>query len=264
MSRNKKLAAAGCGGLLLLVLGIVVAVVVMLSTGSAPMQDGGTLADGKVETVVDGVVSIHLLDAGESKVVLVDAGFDPKAEALLARLETRGLEPDDIAGVLLTHGHGDHIAGLSALPNARTYVLEPDADLVRGLRAADNAMGRGKDPEPTGFTIHTALQDGDKLKIGALEVEVFAIPGHTHGSAAFLAHGVLFMGDSAASTSEGEIVAAPPVFSADRPQNQRSLRALCRRLEPRREDVAALAFGHQGPLQGLDPLLRWCRDNPEP
>jgi glyoxylase-like metal-dependent hydrolase (beta-lactamase superfamily II) len=75
------------------------------------------------------------------------------------------------------------------------------------------------------------LRDGDVIAVGGSQFEIFAIPGHTLGSAAFLVHGVLFLGDSAAARSDGKIEPAPPVFSTDRTQNQQSLRQLATRLK---------------------------------
>jgi glyoxylase-like metal-dependent hydrolase (beta-lactamase superfamily II) len=39
---------------------------------------------------------------------------------------------------------------------------------------------------------------------------------------------------------------------------QLELRALAERLRPRRNEIRYLAFGHQGPLERLDPLLQWA------
>ena len=120
-------------------------------------------------------------------------------------------------------------------------------------------MGRSKEPELTGISITDILRDGQQVDIGGTTIHVFAIPGHTLGSAAYLVHGVLFLGDSAAATSAGTLGGAPPVFSADRDQAHRSLRRLAQRLSGTPEyQVHELAFGHQGPLQGIEPLLEWA------
>ncbi len=48
-----------------------------------------------------------------SLTLMVDCGFSLKETT--ARLETMGVSPDDINALLVTHEHGDHIRGISAL-----------------------------------------------------------------------------------------------------------------------------------------------------
>lgn len=50
-----------------------------------------------------------LLWAGNTR-VLVDAGFS--AKAIAERLGTLGVAPESIAGIIVTHEHGDHTAGI--------------------------------------------------------------------------------------------------------------------------------------------------------
>ncbi|MGH7435561.1 MAG: hypothetical protein ACRENE_07785, partial [Polyangiaceae bacterium] len=79
-------------------------------------------------------------------------------------------------------------------------------------------------------------------------------PGHTPGSAVYLARGVLFFGDSAGASKTGEVMRAVRWFSKDPAQNVASLKALYERLLPRQAEIKVLAFGHTGSLAGLDPL----------
>lgn len=224
-------------------------------------EDGTRLAGGAVELVSDGFIAAYLVELADGGVALVDATMDPGAQAIRRGLRRNGRTPGDVRAILLTHGHGDHIAGARSFPRAAVYALAPDVDLVEGRRVAQSPFARSREPHDTGIRVTRALRDGERLTVGGTAVEVFALPGHTLGSAAYLIHGVLFLGDSAASQGNGAISAAPPVFSADRDLARRSLRALAERLEPRRGDVVALAFGHQAPLQGegIEPLLEWAR-----
>ncbi len=224
--------------------------------GGKPMEDGRTFADGSVERVVDGIVSAFIIESGD-ELVLVDAGMDSTAANILAALERRGYQASDVDAILFTHGHGDHVGGAHEFPDAALYVLEPDLDLVEGRRVAGNVLGKTQQPEPTGLTVAQGLTDGEILHLGDLEFEVFAVPGHSLGSAAFLVRGVLLLGDAAASTSDDKLAGPPPVFSADREAGMASLRALARRLEGREGDIQWLVPSHQGALEGPDALLAW-------
>ena len=225
------------GGLVVLLIVIALGSVWYSAFGhNSPIVDGQTLASG-VETVKDGFVSVFLLDVGPGKVALVDAGFDKSGKAILGALARRGLSPSSVVAIFLTHGHGDHTAGCKLFPGAQVYAMEKEIPVV-----GDAA------------TVSHALKDGDIVDIGDLRVEAFAVPGHTPGSAAYLARGVLFFGDSAGASKSGKVMKAVSLFSKNSGENVASLKALARRLEPRAAGVHMLAFAHTGPLTGFQPL----------
>lgn len=55
----------------------------------------------------------------------------PDEEALPTQLRRRGIAPEDIAGIVISHLHGDHIAGLKDFPNARFIVMRTELDTMR-------------------------------------------------------------------------------------------------------------------------------------
>ncbi len=57
----------------------------------------------------------------------------PEAEILRSQLAGFGLTPADIGTVLVSHYHGDHIAGLRDFPNARFVALKADTEHFAGL-----------------------------------------------------------------------------------------------------------------------------------
>ena len=105
--------------------------------------------------------------------VLLDCGF-PASEAE-RRLQRLGLEAADLAAVLVTHEHGDHIGGVSAL--ARRHGLA--VYMTLGTRAA------GK--------MHPAVDvrviDGHSpLTIDALEVLPYPVPHDARQPCQFVFH----------------------------------------------------------------------------
>jgi glyoxylase-like metal-dependent hydrolase (beta-lactamase superfamily II) len=201
-----------------------------------PIVDGQAVAPG-VETVKDGFVSVFVVDAGTGKVALIDAGNDKSGKAILLALAHRGLTPSAVAAIFLTHGHGDHTAACKVFPDAQVFALQEDVALV-----GDAAK------------VTHPLKDGEVTQVGDLRVETFAVPGHTAGSAAYLARGVLFFGDSAGASKDGTVMKAVSLFSKDSAQNVASLKSLEGRLAPRASDIQALAFAHTGPLTGFQPF----------
>jgi glyoxylase-like metal-dependent hydrolase (beta-lactamase superfamily II) len=185
-----------------------------------------------------------LIDAGPGKVALVDAGKDASAAPIIAALARRGLTKSAVAAILLTHGHGDHTAGCAQFPDAPVYALEAERPTIGDK-----------------IKVSHPLKDGDAFDVGALHVEAFAVPGHTPGSVAYLARGVLFFGDSAGASKDGAMMRAVRLFSKDPNQNVASLKALATRLAPRAADISALAFAHTGPLTGYAPFAAFAASN---
>ncbi len=226
--------------------------------GMNPMPD--EFIHNRARIVNDGFVTMGMVRVSDSQVILIDAGLDPEGTAILDALSELGLDSEAVVGILLTHGHTDHIAGATGIfPNAEVMALEAEIDLVAGRVAPGNPLGRIMPAEPTGIEVDRPLRDGETLRFGNTSVGVYAVPGHTAGSAAYLVDGVLFMGDEANAASDGTIKGPPWIFSNDKAEAEASLARLAGRLESEGAAVDVIAFAHSGPLEdGLDPLLAFA------
>ena len=229
--------------------------------GLRPVEDGREF--NGIRVVADGFTTVAVAPSGPESVILIDAGMDASGEAILADLARRGLGPDAVAAVFITHGHGDHIGGLGLFPAAAVYALEAEVPLVEGRAAPRSPMGRLMPAAPTGFEVTEPLADGDVVVVGDAEVRVYAMPGHTAGSAAYLVNGVLFLGDSGQVEEAGALRAAPWLVTDDRARNRASLRALAARLVEEDAGVAAVVPSHSGPANGVDLLAAFAEATPD-
>jgi glyoxylase-like metal-dependent hydrolase (beta-lactamase superfamily II) len=207
--------------------------------------------------VKDGFVSAALVPLSEHEVALVDAGNDVQAKALLAELSRRGLTPDDVKVILLTHGHSDHTGGTAKFPKAQVMALAEEVEVVEGRSSGGSPIMRFRSPRPTGIRLARTLHDGEVVQLGSFQVRVFAVPGHTRGSAAYAIGENLFLGDSANQDKQGRLRAAPWIFCASAAQNRKSLLELARRLASN-TSIKTLVFSHSAPLgRGTAPLVEF-------
>ena len=160
--------------------------------------------------------------------------------------------------IFLTHGHPDHVSACHLFPQAAVLALADDIPLAEGRAAADSTVGKIFGRQDRQVHVTRPLRDGETVPVGDLQVEVLSIPGHTAGSAAFLARGVLYLGDSADATRDGAMVGSKRIVSNDRDQNRASLLALAQRLKGRAASIQTLAFAHSGVLSGFEPLGRFA------
>lgn len=105
----------------------------------------------------------------------------------------------DVRMILATHGHIDHVAGLSTVASAfSTPVAMHEKELVVYKNIQKQAMLFGLDTIET-VEIDKLLSGGEKLTFGELTGEVLHTPGHSPGGVA-IAFGqevppIVFVGD---------------------------------------------------------------------
>lgn len=211
-------------------------------SGMGAIRDGQAL--GEDATVVrDGYVSLTLLEIGPGEVALVDAGNDPEGAAILAALAERGLGPDAVTAILLTHGHPDHVAACARFPRATAWALDQELPLLRGEVGARGPLTRWFAPKPSGCPNLVGVVDGAEVPLGDRVARIHAVPGHTAGSAAWQVGGLLFLGDSADADADGDLLPAKWLFTDDPTTNRASLVALDRAVG---RGATALVFSHTG------------------
>lgn len=104
--------------------------------------------------------------------LLVDAADEPDRLLDLARARHAGDPDGDLALVVTTHRHRDHLGALAAVLDATGAPHSAGADDADAVAsAAGTALPRG-------------LAHGDRLEVGALRLEVLALRGHTPGAVA--------------------------------------------------------------------------------
>ncbi len=136
--------------------------------------------------------------------LLVDVPPDP--EAVLDMVNRHRIAP---VALLLTHGHVDHTGGAKAVAadsSATAYIHPYDdfltLDPTSQLESLFGMVPPGDFSPPPD---RVDLEDGQKLTIAGVELEVLHTPGHTPGHCCFLSRseGILFAGDQLFAGSIG-------------------------------------------------------------
>jgi len=247
---------------MIVALAVIVTLIAAVAVVAVPFLTWQRLPEGAqingMSLVKDGFVSAGLVPLSDHEVALVDAGNDVQGKALLAELSRRGLGPDDVKVILLTHGHSDHIGGIRNFPKAQVMALAAEVDVVEGRSSGGAPIMRFRSPRPTGIRLSRTLQDGEVMPLGPYMVRVFAVPGHTPGSAAYAIGENLFLGDSANQGKDGHLKTGPWAFSKSAAQNRKSLMELARRLASN-TSIKTLIFSHSAPLErGVMPLVEFA------
>ena len=133
--------------------------------------------------------------------LVIDAGLD--GHDLVTFLHERQLTPD---GVVLTHGHVDHIAGLlhlqAVLSDVHVYIHQMDGPMLTDPVKNLSAMAG----QAVTLDCNTVLvSEGDTIEAADMSLQVIHTPGHTPGGMCLYApsHDILFAGDTLFQQSVG-------------------------------------------------------------
>lgn len=208
-----------------------------------------------IEEIAPGVFTVpHRIAAGNNGVVFgrrgavaIDTGSDAdEGETSAALIRDRGRAADRLA---LTHGHGDHILGIGAFPDAEIYASERTPDVMRA-ELARLAARDGSDTATLAASVRfpSVTFTGElRLSLGDRTIRAFPTPGHSPDGVAWLLEedGVLFAGDTVATGI------VPAIGQGDSRELAASLRLLAGMA------IDLLVPGHGPILRGRAAVADW-------
>jgi glyoxylase-like metal-dependent hydrolase (beta-lactamase superfamily II) len=146
--------------------------------------------------------SYLVADPATKRAAVIDPvlDYDPKSgevdhrsvEAILAAARAAGYA---IEWSLETHAHADHLSGspyIKAKTGAKIGIGENIKEVQRIFRPVFNAG----DLKTDGSDFDHLFKDGERFKIGQLEVEVIYTPGHTPACVSYKIADAAFVGDT--------------------------------------------------------------------
>lgn len=102
-----------------------------------------------------------VLECGSTR-ILIDAGLS--AKQLCLRLESLGIDPGSLSGILLTHEHGDHVCGLKNFLKKHPVPIYATAETAHVVRERDIAGATWK-----------TFEAGQVFSVNHLAIQSFSI-----------------------------------------------------------------------------------------
>jgi hydroxyacylglutathione hydrolase len=126
-------------------------------------------------------VNTHVLWNSVGDCVLIDPGCSTveEQEILTGFISQRNLRP---LAILLTHGHFDHIAGISFLGEKYSCECWLHPNDVKELHDAHILASLYKEKMSEVFRVHNFFSETSDLTFGGFHLRVLHLPGHTEGS----------------------------------------------------------------------------------
>jgi glyoxylase-like metal-dependent hydrolase (beta-lactamase superfamily II) len=117
--------------------------------------------------------------------ILVDVAHTGRRPLLLQKLAERGLTPNDIDYVFLTHSHWDHMLNIDLFPKAKVLIHPLEREYAKQPHPNDYATATYTSMILESHQLQE-VREGDELDDG---ISVIETPGHSRGSMALLVRG---------------------------------------------------------------------------
>lgn len=150
------------------------------------------MSDLKIGRLVVGALSTNtyfVYRDGQDECIVIDPA--DTGRLLFGKIRSAGFRT---VGILLTHGHHDHIGGAKTMKAAanevaenhgyapvKIYAHEAERDLLQSVQMnLSDWLGR-----PCTLDADVYVKDGDEIEIAGIRCRVLATPGHTAGGCCY-------------------------------------------------------------------------------
>ena len=134
--------------------------------------------------------------------ILIDIGYEEVVDDIIELIRQLDFPLSRCKTIVATHADVDHIQGLAKAKQILKTSVTSHPRAVKPLESGDTLLTLAeieaqnlKLPMPP-VEIEHQVNDGDVIKVGSLELEVWATPGHTDSQLAFRMGEVLLSGDN--------------------------------------------------------------------
>lgn len=135
--------------------------------------------------------------------ILIDIGFEEVVDEIVDMIRGLDFPLSSCKTIVATHADVDHVQGLAKLKQAlrTTVTAHPLAvdTLVQGdvIKTFSEISAQNIHlPMPVVNKVEHTVDEGDKIRVGSLEIEVWHTPGHTDSQLSFRLGDLLLCGDN--------------------------------------------------------------------
>ncbi len=147
-------------------------------------------------------VNIYLIDGG-SEFVLLDIGMTETLDDIIDLIREMDFPLSKCKHIIATHADADHVQALAkARDRLKSTKTAAHPQAAATLAAGDTVQtyaritAQNVDIDMPPMKIDIMLNDGDTVKVGKLNLQVWHTPGHTPGQLSFKLGNLLFSGDN--------------------------------------------------------------------
>ena len=145
----------------------------------------GTAADCRPHRQIGTEDLTALLVQTADGAVLLDGGMPQMAGHLLDNMKLRGVAPQDLRLVLLSHAHADHAGPVAELKRRTGAHVAANAETAVLLaRGGSNDLHFGDSITFPPVSTDRIIMDGEVVNVGGIAFTAHFMPGHTPGSTA--------------------------------------------------------------------------------
>lgn len=127
-------------------------------------------------------ISAYLVTTSKG-LILLNCGTEQTAWQVLGNIRQLGFDAREVKILVGLHGHYDHIGGATLIKHntdAKFFISTADRKLAESGGRNDSQFGDRYTYQPV--TVDRPLRNGDKIRLGGVELTVHATPGHTPGA----------------------------------------------------------------------------------
>ena len=145
--------------------------------------------------------SVYLL-FDENEWILVDIGYEENVDEIIELIRQIDFPISQFRGLIATHADVDHVQGLAKAKSLLKAPAFAHPKAVGSLEQGDRIKtfaeisAQNVHLEMPIVKIEKPIVDGDKIKVGKRELEVWHTPGHTDSQLAFRFGNLLLSGDN--------------------------------------------------------------------
>lgn len=138
----------------------------------------------------------------EEEWVMIDIGYEDDVEEIIELIRELDFPFSQCKSLIATHADVDHIQGLAHAKQILRAPVSAHPLAAQPLRAGDRIKtfalieAQNIDMAMPPVEVENLINDGDIIKIGGLELEVWLTPGHTDSQLSFRLGDFLFSGDN--------------------------------------------------------------------